>query len=235
MYSGDLRNKTGYQEIILINGLDKIVENSLQHYGINSRVKKSALGYFYNTKEKIIYANELFRCAYGGAFNPIKIEDYQGFQTFFNNLSESHQLLEIYKHTKFLINTYEDMAWFSFRFLPKDKKFLSRPFAIISAENQNMKQQDDESNEINNTKLKVLLQKSGLEFYTSVGELDGYFEKCFIVFNIELQASLNIGQEFNQSSIVYNNTATISIVDCETKNILLEYDFEKKYNSKSKR
>lgn len=135
-------------------------------------------------------------------------------------------------HTKFLINSRDGKAWFSFQFIPKDPKYLSRPFAVISAKNPNMSQESDDVNKIKHSEMKKLLQSlHHKEFYPSVGELDEYKEECFVVYDISLEDAIEIGKKFDQRSIVFNNGKELSIRNCKSGGSFISYNHFEKYKS----
>ena len=130
-----------------------------------------------------------------------------------------------------LIKFEEGSAWFSFQFIPYDKKYLARPFAIITAYNPNMKNcnRTPEDNALANERLSLLLKNEGYYFLPSVGELSGYSEESYIVYDISRSKALAIGKQFQQESIVYNDGKIIAVVDCKTSENVIELNHFKKY------
>jgi len=237
----DMRYKLGYQEVILINGFDKVIEEEYQRFNERARMMKKVGGYFYCTFDKNLYYNEFAMNNGGSAIFKKILIDYNSYENFlrFKSAANRQDWKTIYEHTKFLINDGYYGAWFSFQFLPKDSKYLKREFAIISAENPYMSYADScpsyiasslrKINEENNEKMYNLLKKCNYEFYKTVGELTHHSEKCFIIYNISKEKALELGAMFHQESIVFNDTESISIIECASKKAVLNFKFRHLY------
>ncbi len=226
-----LYDKEGYQEIILINGLDKETEKEFERFNNHARIAKKYDGYFYNTKDKNIYSNtRVWGPGGAGHWHEI-ILNYNSDENKlrFETAAKRNDWIPIYEHTKFLINRNKERVWFSFQFLPKDMQYLKTPFAIISAENPSMGKQDETLNEISNKRMKSILKDLEYEFYDSIGELSGYIENCFIIYNIDENEAIKLGQEFQQESIVFNDGESLQILECSSKNSLLSFEFKSMY------
>ena len=61
---------------------------------------------------------------------------------------------------------------------------------------------------------------------TSIGELFDYSEESFIVYDLDKNEALRIGNMFDQESIFYNSGSEISITNCKTKEDILKYNYE---------
>ena len=58
MSHNSLRGKENYQEILLINGYDNVIDNDFEAYNRSAnRMRKMSNGYFYNTENKNVYSN----------------------------------------------------------------------------------------------------------------------------------------------------------------------------------
>jgi len=173
-------------------------------------------------------------------FNVIGIGDYIG-KCFYDEAEDALMVDEkivldfkkryknYLKYTKFLINTPYKRVWISFQFIPEDKKFLEKKFAIITAHNPQNLVLNKFLNFIRNTELEGLIKVLGYDYMTSIGELFDYNEKSFIVYDISLKDALDIARQFDQESIFYNSTKEISIVKCDTKEKILKYNYEKHF------
>jgi len=130
------------------------------------------------------------------------------------------------RYTKFLINNSWGREWISFQFIPNNKSLLKRPFAIITAHNPQDIILNDFLNFIKNTELEGVIKTLGYEYMTSIGELFDYSEESFIVYDIDKNEALRIGNMFDQESIFYNSGSEISITNCKTKEDILKYNYE---------
>lgn len=229
--SNSLYRQKECQEIILINGMDKEIEAEFERFNRNARMAKKADGYFYNTSDKNIYLNKFAWAIGGGGHNPMILIDYYSDENKlkFETAAKRSNWLPIYEHTKFLINSNDGSAWFSFQFLPKESHYLARPFAIISAENPFMGSPDETLNEASNEIMRNTLKDLGYEFYQSIGELSDHAENSFIIYNIDKNKAIELGQEFQQESIVFNNGESICILKCATKESILSFEFKDLY------
>ena len=133
------------------------------------------------------------------------------------------------KYTKFLINTPIDRNWISFQFIPKNYEYLKRPFAIITAYNPKDLILNDFLNFIRNTELESVLKSFGYEYMTSIGELFDHSEESFIIYDISKSEALSIAEKFDQNSIFYNSGKEITITKCDTKEDILNYNYEKHF------
>jgi hypothetical protein len=73
-----------------------------------------------------------------------------------------------------------------------------------------------------NDDLFLILKEGNYHFLPSQGELSGYYEDSYIVYDIALKKALEIGNKFQQQSIVYNDGKIIRIVDCTTLDNVIE-------------
>jgi len=133
------------------------------------------------------------------------------------------------KYTKFLINTPTGRNWISFQFIPSNKEYLERKFAIITAFNPKDLILNEFLNFIRNTELEGVLKSLGYEYMTSIGELFEHSEESFIIYDIEKEDALNIGKQFDQDTIFYNSGKSISISKCENSKDILKYNYEKHF------
>ncbi len=127
-------------------------------------------------------------------------------------------------YTKFLINSKRGRNWISFQFIPKDLTFLARKFAIITAYNPKNLILNEFENFLRNVKLEREIKK--YEYYLSIGTLFYYSEKSFIIYDIEKSEAIELGNRFNQDSIFYNDTNSISITKCEDKKDIIKFNFK---------
>ncbi len=136
------------------------------------------------------------------------------------------------RYTKFLINNPWGREWISFQFIPAKKTVLQRPFAIITAHNPKDLVLNDFLNFIRNTELEGVIKSLKYEYMTSIGELFDHKEESFIIYDISKQEALRIGSMFDQETLFYNSGRDISITECETKEDILYYNYEKIFKGK---
>jgi len=231
-----LHNQEGYEEVILCNGFDKVIQDEFQSYNKVARARASSSGYFYSTEDNNLYMNKHMTGSGGSGYAPVCLIDYHSYenQLRFKSAVSKKEWLTIYKYTKFLINDGKNKAWFSFQFLPKQEHYLSRIFTIISAENPNMQLQSNQLNKANNVSMQNILHEKGVEFYDSMGELSGHEEKSFIVYDLDKKEAISLGKQFGQESILFNDGEFISIINCKTQKIELELKYNKFYGKKTR-
>ena len=212
-----------YQEIILINKLNTILDEEIKKSNSEQRVLHRIDGYFYHPFDKNVYMNHFAHNHTGGGHYKRIIMNYRDEETkkCFQEAADLELWDIIYAHTKFLIQKKDSQAWFSFQFLPKDKSFLETPFAIISAQNPNMKIGIKSNKELHDNLVK---QSFNYESYETLGELCGHIEDSVIFYNIPKDEAINIGKEYSQESIVFNDGQEISIIDCTSKDKVLTYN-----------
>jgi len=129
------------------------------------------------------------------------------------------------RYTKFLINTLNGRAWVSFQFLPKDYSFLKRKFAVITAYNPQNMIYNSFLNFLRNTELESVIKAFDYESYLSIGELYDYSEESFLIYDIKKEEAVNLGKKFDQYSIFYNSGEYISIIECQSSNEILRYEY----------
>jgi len=162
------------------------------------------------------------RCIYDEAEDALMVEN--------NTVLDFKKKYKDYlKYTKFLINTQMDRNWVSFQFIPAKYSYLKRKFAIITAYNPKDLILNDFLNFIRNTELESLIKTLGYEYMTSIGELFDHSEESFIIYDIEKKDAVDIGKEFDQSTIFYNSGSEISITECDTGKDILKYNYEKHF------
>ena len=81
-----------------------------------------------------------------------------------------------------------------------------------------------------NTELESVIKAFGYESYLSIGELFDYYEKSFIIYDIEKEDALNLAKKFDQYSIFYNSGEYISITECDSGRDILKYEYIKHFN-----
>lgn len=221
----NLKKQPIYQEVLLTNNIDKDIENEFTKYNQTARISKKTDSFFYHPIDKNIYLNY---CSYGhggAGHQKLLVLDYRSekLKKLFHEIANLNLWNEIYSHTKFLIQMQDSSAWFSFQFLPKDKKFFSKSFAIISAQNPYMLNNKSLDNKILHDDFLASLIYSNYEYYETAAELCGHIEDCIIIYNIPKDESINIGKKLNQESIVFFENDEISIINCSNskKNIFL--------------
>lgn len=189
----------------------------------NSGVLHRIDGYFYHPFDKNVYMNHFAHNHTGGGHYKRIIMNYRDEETkkCFQEAADLELWDIIYAHTKFLIQKKNSQAWFSFQFLPKDKSFLETPFAIISAQNPNMKIGIKSNKELHDNLVK---RSFNYESYETLGELCGHIEDSVIFYNIPKDEAINIGKEYSQESIVFNDGQEISIINCTSKDKVLIYN-----------
>ncbi len=169
-------------------------------------------------------------------FNVIGIGEYKGkavydeFEDalFVDNLMVfdfKRKFKDYLRYTKFLINSKEGRSWVSFQFIPNKYQFLERKFAIITAANPKNLVLNDYVNFLRNSELESVIKVLGYESFLSIGELFGYSETSFIVYDIKKEEALSLASKFDQHSIFYNSGSYISITECDTKKDILYYDY----------
>ena len=112
-------------------------------------------------------------------------------------------LIEIYKENEFLLKTNKEELWFSIT-NPLDEVYYSRKFAILTAWNPNNKPTTDTENSTTNKMLKADLSK--YEILDSIGKYNDHKEESYLVYDISLKESLDLGLKYKQYSIFYNDT-----------------------------
>ena len=137
---------------------------------------------------------------------------------------------EYLKYTKFMIHDVNGREWFSFQFIPRNFEVLKRKFAIITAYNPKGMIYNDFLNFLRNTELESVIKAFGYESYLSIGELFDYYEKSFIIYDIEKDDALHLAKKFDQYSIFYNNGEYISITQCDSGRDILKYKYMKHFN-----
>jgi len=127
-------------------------------------------------------------------------------------------LIEIYKENQFLLKTTNKELWFSIN-KPLDKVHYKKSFSILTAWNPNNKPANGEDNRKANNLL--LDDLRAYEVLDSLGKYNDHQEKSFLVYDIELDQALKLGIKYNQYSIFYNDTKSLSYIECSTKKVLV--------------
>ncbi len=232
---GKLENVTenkNYQRIIFINGFHKKVSANLENSNKAARAHKKNLGYYYNKKDGNIYVKISARNGAGGGMVGVQLlVDYNSSEVEkdFNEAARNENWLALYEHTKFLINLGDTSAWFSFQFIPHDQRYLAKPFTIITAFNPYMNSKDRTcvENFMANNELFLMLKEGNYHFLPSMGELSGYCEDSYIVYDIALDDALKIGRVFRQESIVFNDGQVIAVIGCNNAIKVIELNHYK--------
>jgi len=99
----------------------------------------------------------------------------------------------------------------------------------------NSKDRTREENIMANDELSLMLKESKYHFLPSVGELSGYGEDSYIVYDIALDDVLEIGREFMQESIVFNDGQNIAIIECNTAVKVIELNHSEIYDKLDKK
>ncbi len=136
---------------------------------------------------------------------------------------------EYLKYTKFLINNDFGRNWISFQFIPADKKYLNRKFAIITAFNPKDLILNNFLNFIRNTELESLIKTLKYDYMTSIGELFDHSEESFIIYDIEKTDAIDIAKQFDQDTIFYNSSEEITITKCDDGKDILKYNYKKHF------
>lgn len=225
--SNNLSKNDRFVEVRLLNTYKEILNKEYSEYNEKARTLKREDGFFINLDDGNIYLNAFMANPYSGGWRaePIFVYDSLESHLRFSNDAINSQWTDIYLHTKFLIKTQSSEAWFSFQFIPKDPIFLSKNFAIISAENANMIQSTSEENKINNDLLSKILNEKGTENYQTVATLGEHRENCFIVYDISIEEALELAAEFNQESILVNYNSTLKIIKCANKEVVVSKEY----------
>ena len=124
--------------------------------------------------------------------------------------------IETYKKNNFKIN---DIV-FTLEDIPKDKLFSKR-FAIITAWNPNNEKLRNAVNDQNNEFLVKELRQMNLSFDDAIGYLEDHAEESYCVYDISLSQAIELGKEFHQYSIFYNDTQTIGYYEVSTSSAIL--------------
>lgn len=127
-------------------------------------------------------------------------------------------LIEIYKDNMFLLQKDNQELWFSLN-KPLEKAFYTRKFTILTAWNPDNKPTNDEENARANEMLKADLKK--YELLDSLGKYKDHQEKSFLVYDISLADALSLGSKYHQYSLFYNDTITLTYIECSSKKVLL--------------
>ena len=129
-----------------------------------------------------------------------------------------------------MIHDVNGREWISFQVIPRNFEILKRKFAIITAYNPKGMIYNDFLNFLRNTELESVIKAFGYESYLSIGELFDYYEKSFIIYDIEKEDALNLAKKFDQYSIFYNSGEYISITECDSGKDILKYEYIKHFN-----
>lgn len=99
--------------------------------------------------------------------------------------------------------------------------FSNKPYSIITAHNPYSQKLSKEENEQRHKQLENILQGRGLEHLPSTGESpDGsWSEEGFIIFDISLDDSLELGKHFEQHAIIYGQGNRVALAWCEDKRL----------------
>ena len=129
-------------------------------------------------------------------------------------------LISIYKKNEFLIEDKEDI-WISIE-NQIDSKYFRIPFAIITAWNPMNNSHSLESNIAMNKQLKEKIESLKYVYKSTVGKCDGHSEDSFIVYRLPKRLALELGREFKQYSIFYNDRCYLEYITCDDESILLQ-------------
>ena len=179
------------------------------------------------SKDDPIYKEGLVMSFFGGFSESTKNtrqsqEDKKAENLFQSEPIEEKTLdLDIYKRNKFLIKDNSQDVWFSIE-EQIDKKYFEIPFAILTAWNPMNKHFSKEANIWLNKKLEIQIKSLQYAYEKSVGACDGHSEESFIVYRIPKNKALELGREFEQYSIFYNDSSSLEYVECASENILLQ-------------
>lgn len=99
--------------------------------------------------------------------------------------------------------------------------FNNKPYSIITAHNPYSQKLSKEENEQRHEQLETILQERGLEHLPSTGQSpDGsWSEEGFIIFDISLDDSLELGKHFEQHAIIYGQGNRLALAWCEDKRL----------------
>lgn len=143
--------------------------------------------------------------------------------TFFNNnkLKTKNNLIETYKKNCFY-TTYKNTQ---ISFGINDSIFIDLyhlPFAIITGENPMNVSCSKEINKEYNKQLEEKLHELKYNYEKCIGKEGEHSENSFLIYGIKKDESINLGIEFNQYSIFYNDRIELSYIECSTRNAILK-------------
>jgi Protein of unknown function (DUF3293) len=95
--------------------------------------------------------------------------------------------------------------------------FSNQPYAIITAHNPYSQQLTDLENQSRHKQLESLLASKGLSFSPSIGQSPDatWQEEGFLIFDITLEAALEIGLHFEQHAIIYGQGNRVALAWCK--------------------
>ncbi len=125
----------------------------------------------------------------------------------------SADLINVYKNNKFLIEDQGKEVWFSIEQII-DKKYFEIPFAIITAWNPINDSRSIEANIFMNNKLKEKIKSLKYVYTPAVGKYNEHSEDSFIIYRLPKRLALELGREFNQYSVFYNDSRYLGV--CRT-------------------
>ena len=135
---------------------------------------------------------------------------------YFLKLFVGRYMLEIYKKNHFKVGDVD----FIFEKIPDDVLFAKR-FAIITAWNPNNEITSDVLNKENNELLIREIKEMDLSFDDALGYFEDHSEASYCVYNISFTDAIRLGKQFQQYSILYNDTTSLGYYNVETSKAIL--------------
>lgn len=120
---------------------------------------------------------------------------------------------KIYKDAKEISFTLEEQG---------EAKEFEVPFAIITASNPMNETLDHDENIQLNILLESEINALSFTYCKSVGSYKKHSEESFLIYRITKDEALRLGIRYNQYSIFYNDTKTLSYIECGSEKILVK-------------
>ena len=128
---------------------------------------------------------------------------------------------KIYLHNRYEIVLSSHTTYtFSLKHFTDDPLFDST-FAIITAFNPHNNTLSYQENHFRNQKLYKELN-SKYDILEAKGCHEGHCEEGFLVFDINFQAAIELGQKYEQYAVFYNEVSVSKYVNCENGEVIVE-------------
>ena len=83
-------------------------------------------------------------------------------------------------------------------------------------------------NKKHNNLLEIKLKDLNYKYEKCIGGEGAHCENSFIIYEIQKDEAINLGLEFKQYSIFYNDKRLLSYIECATRNVILESNLDRK-------
>ena len=137
------------------------------------------------------------------------------------------EIVEIYKRNRFTIAYNNVEVTFTINDLAYTNIYKFS-FAIITAENPMNKIYPNDINKKHNNLLEIKLKDLNYKYEKCIGGEGAHCENSFIIYEIQKDEAINLGLEFKQYSIFYNDKSFLTYIECATRDIILETNISRK-------